>query len=102
MSIALDTNQRSLVEEAAGNYDGGITEYSGRCMYGTTCLGINLDDLRKVTELLVYIAGDDHNLATTLANNLTLDDMGRGVIAYWPIIAFDGFTDFDNEDDDDN
>lgn len=102
MSIALDTDQRSLVEEAASNYDGGITEYSGRFMYGTTCLGIDLDDLRKVAELLVYIAADDHDLAFTLANNLTLDDMGRGVIAYWPNIAFDGFTDSDDEDDDDN
>jgi hypothetical protein len=100
MSYGLNETLVNIIEEAAGNYDGEITEYSGRSMYGKTCLGITLDDFRKIAEMLVYIAGDDHDLATMLANGLTLDSMGRSMIAYWPTILFDGFTDSDSDDDD--
>ena len=101
MSYGLNETLINIIEEAASNYDGEIREYTGRSMYGKTCLGITLNDIRKVAEMLVYVAGDDHDLATMLANNLTFDNMGLSVIAYWPTILFDGFTEADDDTDDD-
>lgn len=65
--------------------------YSGRFMYGKDCLGVDLPD----ASCLVELGG---------CPKPTLDSMGRGIIAYWPSIAWQEVTGWEEvveEDQDD-
>jgi hypothetical protein len=66
-----------IIEEVAGIVDGEVrTEYSGRGMFGKTCYGISC---RNGTTCIEEAAARGLRKAKT-------DDMGLGVIVYWPNI----------------
>jgi len=54
------------------------TDYSGRCMYGRTCLGV-VGDKFTLIELVCTTTGGNRGLC--------IDEMGLGHIFYWPHIG---------------
>lgn len=84
--------------------------YSGRSMYGKECLGIDLDSglgsfIGDVIRGLSEVDSDtllDHESAHDVAeafDDMQTDDMGRGMIVYFPGTPF---TDNECDDEDDH
>lgn len=88
---------RSLLEEAADLCSGELrTDYSGRSMYGRTCPGVVVDC--SAVRLMVALTGvlvreavvkdedteEAIELAEQLAEDMSTDNMGLGMIVYWP------------------
>lgn len=59
----------STIEEQGGK----PRSYSGRGMYGQHCVGVNMDYVGQYT----------------LPKGFNLDNMGLGVIAYWPHVKWE-------------
>lgn len=67
------------------------TDYSGRAMYGKTCLGIVTDmsgwglaaEVRNALEYTSWAEEEDF-LDYILTHEPRTDSMGRGTIYYWP------------------
>jgi hypothetical protein len=81
---------RMMFEQAC--YDAGDLEvrdnYSGRAMYGKTCIGV-VGSLRNAFKLIAFLAIEDGNLAVDLADAVCTDSMGRSEIIYFPGFTFD-------------
>jgi len=66
--------------------------YSGRAMYGETCLAVN-DDGRGLGEVMATIIrgaieeGSGAKIADAVSEMRT-DSMGRGTVVYFPGVAF--------------
>jgi hypothetical protein len=85
-----------LCDEANVRWKGA---YSGRAMYGRTCVAVHLAGPTHLVELgaaiAVVIAQDADS--TTVAGNAALsgelecrfDGDGHGIVAYWPRLAYD-------------
>lgn len=94
MSISID---RGLVIEAlqhAGVEDHRIRgDYSGRAMFGARCFGVDFDHLRDAFAFAVALgavcgaADVDYG---PLLDRVATDDMGRGMILYFPGVTLDG------------
>lgn len=76
-------------------------EYSGRAMYGKTCLGIVYDSPGYVTRFvnalraIVEEEADEfeaEELFERMLDNQSGDSMGRSAIAYWPFLAVEGYA----------
>jgi hypothetical protein len=76
----------------------GARSYSGRCMYGRSCLGIDGDMSVIMANLLstameLAANGQLHSFdraeISDAIGNMRTDSMGRGIIVYFPDIAFD-------------
>lgn len=74
-----------------------IIEYSGRGMYGATCLGITLPSIADIAVFFTCLAVDNSAVAFDLAPATRTDDMGRDIVIYWERVAFTGFTESDEE-----
>lgn len=66
--------------EGAG-YD--ARDYSGRAMYGSVCVGVDLDGDGDLWKLAGDLAQQGHEVPAPRT-----DSMGRGIIAYWPSIKW--------------
>lgn len=75
------------LESIADSIDGGSLsrDYSGRSMYGETCYGVEGDN---EAELLITIGRELGDLLD-IVGFPKLDNMGMGIIAYWPGIEGD-------------
>jgi hypothetical protein len=84
------TIHRDLLEDAlddsANDWDYGDIrdEYSGRGMYGDTCLGLVFRRYKDTFAFFVSVAALDEPLARVLAAKACWDSMGRDVIVYFP------------------
>lgn len=67
---------KEKIEEAANGDRTLYTEYSGRGMYGKTCIGIVCDDPEDV-------------IAEVGVRGAQMDSMGRRTIVYWPKVKGD-------------
>lgn len=67
---------------SAAGYD--YREYSGRGMFGKQCVGVDVSDLRDLMGLLAEISKIDPEFTAMLIQDAQFDDMGRGMIIYWP------------------
>lgn len=80
MSVLLDEGLVRDIAEAHGGSARG--DYSGRGMYGDTCLGVVFDNLQDFlgafTELVISFPHHAEEL-----ENVETDDMGLGTIYYW-------------------
>lgn len=93
------TNYDSFIEatkEVASDEGWEVTSYSGRDMYGATCLAVRGDiDLfklgLKIGEICEHIP---NNLRTRT------DSMGREIVVYWPSIPYKEPNE-DNEEEED-
>lgn len=84
----LTADQLDTLENAAYDAGGEIRSYSGRAMFGTTCLGLDVESITTLARFFVSLAANDLDLATRLTNNVRTDSMGMGMIAYWPAFSF--------------
>lgn len=101
MTTTLTQQQADTIREACYNLcDARPMAYSGRAMYGTTCLGVVMDGDETFT-LAVEIYKEDPDLARLLADKPSrADSMGRDkVVIYWESVRVDG-TDLDDDDED--
>jgi hypothetical protein len=115
--MSLSTNELSLLSDAivstldANNVKFSLySNYSGRSMYGDTCLGFVVDSKGDCNSLLVNIThqitsqftdgqmDDDRMVDSPIMDlmqylsNAKIDNMGRGFIVYFPQIKFDEFS----------
>lgn len=89
--------------DLANLYDYSIRDdYCGRGMYGSTCAGIDLDSGQDAFRFLMALSAltverefnddpdgvDPSSVAMELAERVTTDSMGRGVIVYFPGYQF--------------
>lgn len=102
MNISFD-----LLEDLANEVGGDIdATYSGRAMYGKSCVGISLDSETDLLALGAAIASiveaEDSALGVAMMNGARLDSMGRGIIVYWPSISCGDAPAEDEDDEDDD
>lgn len=83
--------------------------YSGRGMYGKQCVGVDIDRLSDLVLAFVVVAGragyndDDKDIEAIadLAKGFLTDTMGRGMIVYWPNVAWEGGNEEPSDTDED-
>jgi len=71
--------------EAEPRYD-----YSGRGMYGKTCIGFTMPGDGALLLGMALMAVLDEDEATEMARMLRTDSMGRDTIFYFPGVTLDG------------
>ena len=86
MTVKLETNQlRRIADTAEIDRDHVRIDYSGRFMYGERCVGFDLDDAAETMLLGAAIFKELPNeLAVDMINNVRQDNMGMGIIVYFP------------------
>lgn len=81
----METSEFIEILEAAGYKP---FSYSGRYMFGKQCVAIPLDNMGGLFKLLLTIGRlseeQDHNKLS----NLRTDELGRGLVIYWPYIEW--------------
>ncbi|MBV6513918.1 MAG: hypothetical protein FMNOHCHN_03500 [Ignavibacteriaceae bacterium] len=91
--MTLTNDQLNDFENLAWDIGGEVYEnYSGRGMYGKTCMGITVEELENCLFRLGRMSGElDSELSKALENFRT-DSLGRSFIIYFPKIqkAVDG------------
>jgi len=94
---ALTDTQVEDIQTLLNDIDGAeLRSYSGRNMYGKQCLGIDMDGIQDAFRFALMVTDDDLCMALS---SPVFDDMGRGIIVYFPDVeAPEGI---DNEADDD-
>ncbi len=93
MKISFD-----LLSDLAGTVDGAPRgNYSGRGMYGATCVGIVMNPSDMLQLGANISALDDQELRSLLMYKYSTDSMGYDTIIYWPGITCDDSPE-DSED----
>jgi hypothetical protein len=98
-----------LIEsDESGVLKEGARSYSGRCMYGRNCLGIDGDMASIVANLVSTamelalekkLSFDEREEISSVLGAMRTDSMGRGTIVYFPQVEFVGEDDEDSEED---
>ena len=70
--------------DAAHEAEVRMHAYSGRGMFGARCLGVEVNNFGQAAEFFVALAQEDTDLAWRLSRSLRTDDLGRGMIVYFP------------------
>ena len=92
--MILSDDELDTLTDYASDLDFTVrTGYSGRCMYGATCVGIV--GRGEATEVIGYINEDHPDLAAKLLRGMRTDSMGLSTIYYWPNLTVDSSTDED-------
>jgi len=78
LGILLDAADRCGLELRTG--------YSGRCMYGKTCIGV-VGYLSDLIAFILEIQDSDSDLARDELAQVSSDSMGMSEIYYWPRLA---------------
>jgi hypothetical protein len=81
--IDVQTNAE-LLQDAADSADAKLRLYSGRGMFGSSCLGIEVDNFGQAALFFAVLGDMSIDLAETLARRLRTDNMGYGMIVYFP------------------
>jgi hypothetical protein len=66
-----------------------LRSYSGRGMYGKSCLGVNYEEMKDVLKIGFLLHQEMGDEALPLIQNARFDQMGRGYIMYFPAIAWE-------------
>lgn len=85
-----------MIREVQTDEEIEARSYSGRGMYGESCVGVTCDNPFKVIAELAFMAGSDvaeenYSLAQDILQALgetRSDSMGRSTIIYWPRIKW--------------
>lgn len=88
MKIEITEEQYSDFEDIIINLDGDPhRDYSGRGMYGESCIGFKTyDPMRAMFQLGIESEICDANVAWLQRANFRTDSMGKGTIVYFPNI----------------
>ena len=75
--------------ENAGYEGMSIRSYSGRGMYGQSCVGISVDNLGEfmqtvATAAIIAAENDQEGNFVGALGRMSSDSLGRGSIYYWP------------------
>jgi hypothetical protein len=82
---------QKILEEIVdnGEMEYEICSYSGRCMYGVTCLAITGDDINAIQLGYLIMKYDLHNeIYKEDLSNIRQDSMGLGIVLYFPNISY--------------
>ena len=96
----LNDDQLEIIEDAISHVDGDgeMYSYSGRGMFGRQCLGIDFDSMSDAFRFALLI--EDEDLAVMLSQP-RFDNMGLGIVIYWPNVeAPEGLDEDEDEDED--
>jgi hypothetical protein len=103
-------NKKDLMQQLCEDAGYNVRSYSGRHMYGKSCLAVTFEgDIGNefiagiIEELGNNIQDDDPNLHGVIADafrNMREDQMGRGRVFYFPNIPYVG-SDLDEEEGED-
>ncbi len=92
------TISNELLEEISQEVDGSFrTDYSGRGMYGKSCVGIVAHSLLALGAAISRLVEDEELREELVSNSLT-DSMGYDTIVYWPRVTS---SDADEDEDGD-
>jgi 3D (Asp-Asp-Asp) domain-containing protein len=97
----MEYNQETinLLKEAIDEYSDAYA-YSGRGMYGATCLGFNIADNSKILSVIIEIVARFVEISKTndivenvyhlvnIFEDYGQDDMGKGTVIYFPTIEW--------------
>jgi len=64
-------------------------DYSGRNMYGKECPGVEAGSEAEIFTMFVELAENDPVMAKELAKSAKTDNMGLGLIVYWPRFTYE-------------
>lgn len=69
-----------------------VTEYSGRGMFGKSCLGVQIDGMSELGALLAAIIEkvsiDNRAIIAEDISSIATDSLGKGVIVYFSKVEF--------------
>lgn len=84
-----DELENLLIQATEDACIGTVRSYSGRGMYGKTCVGLEVNTAGEAMEIAAWAVlnadGDSRDVARMLGRARE-DSMGRGVILYWPTV----------------
>lgn len=98
------SNRIAKIIEDDGEYS--VRSYSGRGMYGKSCIGITVDfsrDVVKVIDLIIrdfLLADQEDDSYQDFIYNYSQDSMGLGMIMYFPSFPPPDEMDEEEEDED--
>lgn len=94
----MEKPKKSRLQDTLESTLDGVRSYSGRGMYGRSCLGIETDDIGDVfAAVLEELEGEEDTQDIQLAfKDMRTDAMGRSTIVYFPTVPF---VEDDEEDD---
>lgn len=89
------------------NADFNVRRYSGRNMFGTQCVGIEVDSLASLAGEIAEIVADidDEDLRHEFAGiikRMRTDQMGLAYIAYFPSMKWPEYREDTNSEDDED
>lgn len=95
----LNDDQLEIIEDAIGYFDDAeMDSYSGRGMFGRQCLGITFNSMGDAFRFALLL--DDEDL-TLMLSAPRFDNMGLGIVIYWPDVeAPEGIGEDEDEDED--
>lgn len=99
MELTVD-QVNDILDNADLAYESFTNTYSGRGMYGDTCVGFDVDSLHELGTLaiaFVEVLGDSEG--RELAGRARTDNMGLGYIIYFPHVTC---PEWEEEEDDDD
>jgi hypothetical protein len=85
---------KDISQEVYGNVR---TDYSGRGMYGDTCVGIVVSDVLELGAAIARFV-EDEELREELTINSRTDSMGMDTIVYWTRVTCDDADEDEDED----
>lgn len=83
----ITTVDRYTIEVACSAVSGSaeiMPPYSGRGMFGKTCLAIDLGDMTDALEFISDLTAEDPEVGRYLASHARFDSLGMGYVIYWP------------------
>jgi hypothetical protein len=99
MTTTLTTTQIEDIQTLLNDIDGAeLRSYSGRSMYGKQCLGIDMESMTDAFRFALMV--EDADLCWAFSNPV-FDNMGRGIIVYFPNVEAPEGIDNDEDDDED-
>lgn len=95
----MESNEIAQMFKNAGYY---VRSYSGRGMYGRSCLGVTTPDMlvmfADVLETVDGCEDDSVMVIADLMRSAVTDSMGQGMIVYWPNIEPPSQEDSEDEE----
>jgi hypothetical protein len=82
--IEREVIEEALIDAGVEDADAIYVNYSGRGMYGETCFGVTVSDVREFFRFTAALGARDADTAYQLADALRSDSMGLDTIYYFP------------------
>lgn len=96
----MEKPKKSRLQDILESTVDGVRSYSGRAMYGRSCLGVETNDVGDLfAAVLEELEGEEDTQDVQLAfKSMCTDAMGRGTIAYFPAVPYVGDEDGERGD----